>query len=72
MLHSEVQLPRDKPQKAGQEGPVKFGFEHASFGRTRNFVEVLSGREVQSEMSSLSSERASSTRRCVASYFLFV
>lgn len=52
MLHAEVQLPRDKPQKVGQETPVKFGFEHGSFGRTRNFVEVLSGREAESEMSS--------------------
>lgn len=52
MLHTEVQLPGDKPQKAGQEGPVKFGFERGSFGRTRNFVEVLPGREAQGEMRS--------------------
>lgn len=45
MLHTEVQLPRDKPQKAGQEGPAgkfgcKFGFQRGFFGRTRIFVEV--------------------------------
>lgn len=51
-LHAEVRLPRDKPQKAGQEGPVEFGFECGSFGSTRNFVEVLPGREVQGEMKS--------------------
>lgn len=52
MLHTEVQLPRDKPQKAGQEGPVKFDFERGSLGSTRNFVEVLPGGEVQGEMRS--------------------
>ncbi|KAF4790031.1 La-related protein 1B [Turdus rufiventris] len=36
-----VQLSHDKPQKPGQEGPVKFGFEHGSFERTRNFVEMF-------------------------------
>lgn len=50
MLHTEAQLPGDKPQKADQEGPVQFGLERGSFGRTRNFVEVLPGREVQGDL----------------------
>lgn len=52
MLHTEVQLPRDKPQKAGQEGPVgKFGckiwFSAWLFWEDK---ELCGGEETQSEM----------------------